>query len=714
MRRLMHSLVLAAGLAFPAVGGLAEDKATLVANSVNIAGDQQLIAEGSVEVFFKGQRLQAARIVYDQAADTLSITGPITLTDGKGTVILASQAELSADMTEGLLRSARVVLNEQLQLAAAEVMRVDGRYTAMSRVVASSCKVCEGAPTPLWELRARRVVHDQVEQQLYFDNAQFRFAGVPVFYLPRLRMPDPTLHRASGFLMPSFRTTSTLGAGITVPYFLTLGPHRDLLFSPNLTSKGAATLGLRYRQAYATGAIEVAGALSWDELLPGKTRGYVQAEGHFALPNDFTLTFSTEAVSDDAYLLDYGLPDKDRLSSRLEVSRTRRNEHISARLITFQSLRVGEAGDSLPRLVSDLTYERRFTLGALGGEGGLRLQGHSHARTSTSLVDGDGDGIADGRDLGRLSLRADWRRDWITDSGLIIGVLGYASGDLYGIGQDGLFQGGYTRGHGTLATELRYPLVKAAASGVTHVVEPVLQLAWSPDGAETLPNEDSALVEFDEANLFSLNRYPGSDAVERGIRANLGMNYLRMDPAGWTLGVTVGRVFRTADQGQFTAASGLDGVTSDWMAAWQLQTATGLVLTNRLLLNDDLALTKGELRLGLEQDRFGIQAGYLYMQADAQENRAIDSEELLIDGHLSMGRGWTAQVQNRYDLVADRASRAGFGLEFRNECLSVDLSLSRRFTSSTSVKPTTDFGVSLEILGFGGGSAPGNAGQCRD
>ena len=122
-------------------------------------------------------------VIYDQSSDRLIITGPIVLSDGQGTVILASQAEMSADLTEGLLVSARLVLDQQLQLAAAELRRAGGRYTEMDHVVASSCRVCAGNPTPLWELRATSVVHDQVEQQLYFTNAQLRVAGVPVFYI---------------------------------------------------------------------------------------------------------------------------------------------------------------------------------------------------------------------------------------------------------------------------------------------------------------------------------------------------------------------------------------------------------------------------------------------------------------------------------------------------------------------------------------------------
>lgn len=151
------------------------------------------------------------------------------------------------------------------------------------------------------------MVHDEVERQIYFDNAQFRLAGVPVFAIPRLRMPDPTLTRATGFLMPSIRTTSDLGTGILIPYFFVLGSSSDLTVTPYLTFRDSTTLNLRYRQAFATGRIEVNGAVTRDKLIPGDPRGYLFVDGAFTLPWNFGLTIKGQTVSDPAYLLDYGI-----------------------------------------------------------------------------------------------------------------------------------------------------------------------------------------------------------------------------------------------------------------------------------------------------------------------------------------------------------------------------------------------------------------------
>ncbi len=714
LRRTLAALGLAGFLAFAAQEeSRAQDLAALVADSVRVDASGQLIADGGIEVFYQGRTLRATRIVYDRAADRLTITGPIVLVDGDGTILIASQAELSADLTEGVLQSARLVLNRELQLAASQIQRIGGRYTQMDNTVASSCKVCEGNATPLWEMRAKRVLHDQVERQIYFDQAQFRVAGVPVLYFPRLRMPDPTLKRASGFLMPQFRTTSNLGTGIKLPYFMVLGPSRDLTFTPYVASKDAYSLDLRYRQAFRTGEIAVSGALSKDRIRPDETRFYLNANGSFTLPRDFSLSFRGEVVSDPAYLLDYGLPAKDRLDSRIEITRTRRNEYISGRLIGYKSIRSGEVNSAQPTIISDFTFHRRFSGGPLGGEAGLRFQTHGHKRTSDDPFDTDPDGFADGRDVGRASLRLDYRRNWILPMGIVGTVLGEATADVFSVGQDAVFAGNTSRIHGGAAVELRWPWSRTSADGVGHVIEPIVQFVWSPKGTETLQNEDSSLVEFDEGNLFTLNRSPGSDMTERGGRINLGLGYTRVDPSGWIVSADMGRVLRAQDLSQFTGASGLDGKTSDWLASVQLISPDGLGLTHRMLVDKTFGLTKSETRLSVERAKYGLSGSYVWVVADAAENRAVPISELAVNGNYKVTDTWTALAQARYDFEADRANRAGLGLTYRNECVLVDLSLSRRFTSSTSVTPTTDFGLSVELVGFGGGATAGPSRQCR-
>jgi LPS-assembly protein len=136
-------------------------------------------------------------------------------------------------------------------------------------------------------------------------------------------------------------------------------------------------------------------------------------------------------------------------------------------------------------------------------------------------------------------------------------------------------------------------------------------------------------------------------------------------------------------------------------------------LLSRFLLNDGLDLNKAEMLFRIQRPKVDLSGGYRYVLADVTENRDQDVRELVLDSTYNMSRNWTAHLTNRYDLVAESTAQAGLKLNYRNECLLVDLSVSRRYTSSTSVEPSTDFGLTVELLGFGGSAAQGPQHMCR-
>jgi len=100
---------------------------------------------------------------------------------------------------------------------------------------------------------------------------------------------------------------------------------------------------------------------------------------------------------------------------------------------------------------------------------------------------------------------------------------------------------------------------------------------------------------------------------------------------------------------------------------------------------------------------YGITAGYLMLESDIAEDRPEDTQEVTLAGYWQMSEGWRGRFEGRHDFTADRTGFAGLGLAYQTECALIDLSLSRRFTSSTSVTPTTDFNLSVTLGGIGSG-----------
>ncbi|WP_342071193.1 LPS-assembly protein LptD [Yoonia algicola] len=691
MRVLVFLLLLCMPLALNAQGA-----ATLVADTVELNADEQLVATGNVEVLFDGSRLTASQIIFDRPSDTLQIIGPIVIQAADGTIFTADRATLDPRLENGILQGARIVLEQQLQVASNQIDRREGRYSQLYKTTATSCRVC-GTQAPLWEIRAEQVIHDTQEKQLYFSNATLRVRGVPVLWLPRMRLPDPSLDRSSGLLIPTQSNTTQLGFGIKLPYFFTLGDHRDLTVTPYV-SQETTTIELRYRQAFANGDLTVEAAVSDDTLLP-EARSYLFAEGRFDLANAYQLIFDIETVSDPAYLVDYGYSDKDRLDSSVQLLRVTDRALLNARLTNYESLRDDEADASLPPIIADLSYESSYDP-AFGGL--LRYGASFDVAYRYSTVDGDA-----GRDVSRIGANGAWSDSWILPYGVVADVQTALRTDIYMINDDVAFAEDDLRVTPSMGGTLRWPLGRVSTTGATHLLEPTVSFSWADAYGGTPPNEDSLRTELDRANLFAISRYAGEDRIETGVQAAAGVTWTRLGAGGFNSTLTFGRVFRQEEQEGFTNTSGLNGKNSDFLIAGQLIAPSGFLFDTRSLWNGVEDPTVVDSRIAWRNDRVTLGANYVWLGPDAEEDRFETISEWTVDAGFVINDAWNLDVNARYDLAEDRPVRTGATLQWRNECVTVDVSASRRFASSSTVEPTTTFGISGSIGSFSTGRATG-------
>ncbi len=665
--------------------------ALLVADEIFITPDRKLVAEGNVEAFQGDVKLTAQSVTYDRETGELTLVGPIRIDQGGDSTLLADSAQLDSGIQNGLLMGARMVFEQQVQIASVQATRAAGRYTQFSKVAATSCHVCANGTPPIWQIRARKVTHDQLERQLYFEGAQFRILDVPVFYFPTLRLPDPTLERATGFLVPSIRTTSQLDTGVQVPYFFKIGDHKDLTLTPYLSSK-TRTLGFRYRQAFKSGRIRLRGAYTRDDLRPGKDRGYLFADGRFSLGNSYRLTFDIKTTSDDSYLADYGLPDFDRLRSEIALERIRRDTAFRTGFIHYKTLRDSEDQDEIPSRIFDLNYRKRLFPKALGGEVQLAFLGHTHTRTSDEDIVG--------RDVARATFDAEWLRNWTFANGLRAEAQLGAAIDTFNIRNDSSYPNNVTRSTPRAAFTLRYPMLRREQSGATQILEPIAQIGWTHVSDNDVPNDESTFQELDQGNLLALSRFPAPDRREDGTTAVVGLNWSRYNADGWRALATIGQVFRSDADPDFTLTSGLQGTKSDILLAGQLNNGKGLTLAARGLLNNDFSFTKAELRAAWVKGDTALSGGYVWLEPDPAEANNDEISELRISGRYRVDQNWLTRASARYDFSESEPLRLGFGLTYQNECVQVNVNVNRRFTSTSSIEPSTEFGFTVALTGY--------------
>ena len=271
------------------------------------------IAEGDVEISFNGSMLFAKKVIYNLETEWITIDGPFELKDAEGkSTTYGKFADLSPDLSEGVVEAVEYVVENALRLKADQLERTPDGNSNFRVVRASTCKVCISSEVPLWELVASSAIHDDNAKTVTYRNAKLLIRGFPVAFVPWVRVPDPSVKRADGFLYPRLRFNSILGNQVILPYFKTLGTRADLTLIPNIpvgpsgnTTNRSSTIEARYRQIFNQGYTEIHSALSEDTLQPDATRGYVFAIGEFSTGSNAQLRYSLQGASDKEYLGTY-------------------------------------------------------------------------------------------------------------------------------------------------------------------------------------------------------------------------------------------------------------------------------------------------------------------------------------------------------------------------------------------------------------------------
>jgi LPS-assembly protein len=684
---------------FSSLSAVAENITNLIADEIKINQAGELVASGAVTVWYEDRKVTASSITYASQNDKLIIRGPIRIIDNQSTMILGDQAELSEDLKVGIIKSAKIILGYQVQIAAAKVLQKDARYSEAFNIAATSCHVCLNK-TPLWQIRARKIVQDKFEKQIYFEHAQLRVLDIPVFYLPFMRLPDPSLKRATGLLAPKLKTSSVLNTGIKIPYFIRLNKHKDFTITPFYSPK-TKTIEYRYRQAYTSGFMLIEGALTRDALIPNKNRGYILSDTSLILQNGYNLGIQLQAVSDPSYLFEYDFAQLDRLNTKLELSRSMRYQNSEVKLSNYHSLRENENNATQPTLVAEGAIESRLNPDMIKGEIGLEANFLKSYRYSDLNNDGpDSDTLVDGYDTTRLSLLSNWDHGWEIENGIILHFENEFGLSQYYVQQHANIGPKATRMFGVGAVGLRWPWYRINSNGGIGIVEPQIQLVRSVSSNTAVPNDDSTQVEFDEGNLFRLNRAPGLDLIENGSRLNVGLAGSQFMDSGSNLSWKIGRVLRSEALSTFPSGSGLSNSISDWLLATNFQQKNGIELINRALIASDGVVTKSETSLKVNRNQHQIRATHVELTKDSNilQNQSLSS--VALEWNYNLNSNWRSDSKFQFDSNIGRLSKLELGLRYENECVNVDLSSSRSFSTSSTLIDKTDFTLSVELTGF--------------
>ncbi len=252
----------------------------------------------------------------------------------------------------------------------------------------------------------------------------------------------------------------------------------------------------------------------------------------------------------------------------------------------------------------------------------------------------------------------------------------------------------------TAALMLRWPFMRSDETTGTQTVEPIVQLVGGPNAGRfigrNIPNEDSLDMEFTDANLFSINRFPGIDRTEGGLRANVGVH------GNWQIGsgsvdAVVGQVYREHVDQSFPLKSGLNRHVSDVVARTTFTPSNWLDLTARTRVdprNGNIGFADAIASAG--QPLLRLSAGYLYSSTNPYflfdqapstlpptgypASYFIPRDEVTLGFSTQRGPYKLSSTVTR-DLTTSKLDSIGAVASYEDECFVFDVNFNKRYTS---------------------------------
>ena len=547
--------------------------------------NHRVSAVGNVQIYYRNSTLEADKVIYDQAKKRLHAEGNVRLTDEDHKVTYGTIMDLSDDYRDGFVDSLRLDAPDQTRMAAARAERSNGNTTIFHSGVYTACLPCKDDPKkpPLWQVKAVRIIHDQTEKMIYFEDARLEFFGRPIAWLPYFSAPDPTVKRKTGVLVPSISSSTIYGQALEVPYYWALAPDYDVTFSPMITTKQGPLLQGEFRQRLLNGAysIRAAGIYQLDpgyfaSGTPGVTapgdrdfRGSLESSGQFAITDKWVWGWDSVLLTDKTFLQDYN----PRLSayhftdqfgsaansgiSQIYLSGKGNRSYFDIRSIYYYGFSTADVQQQIPVIHPVIDYDYTFDHPIVGGELGYninftsltRQQAEFDAINQTALNAGTCSQTADPAIIksancllrgipgtySRFSADLHWRRSFTDSFGQVFTPFMSLRADAASmqINNDpgvanyiATGDSNLVRGMPTVGVEYRYPFISVQSWG-TQTIEPIAQVIARPSEPQVgkWPTEDAHSLMFDDSNLFRVDKFSGWDRVEGGGRANYGVTY---------------------------------------------------------------------------------------------------------------------------------------------------------------------------------------------
>ena len=678
---------------------------TIQAEQITGRPDREIFLEHDVEIVRGQSKINSDKATFYQEKNEVEAEGNVRMLR-YGDRYTGDKAKINLDTGVGsvLHPSYKMISNN----AQGKGERIDFESREKATMTDGTYSTCNGSQ-PDWYMKAGTLKIDKGEDTGRASNSVVYFKDVPIFGAPELSFPLSS-ERKTGFLPPSMGSTSRGGMELSLPYYFDIAPNRDLTLTPKMITRRGLQIGAdaRYLGENYVGETKI-------ELLPsdkeaGRDRYSIASTHTQRLSPNLTFYWNLNKVSDDKYFTDFSqnigtvtnlqVPSAQRLLAReVSLSYAAADWSASARVTNYQLLQDVDSPITRP-------YER----------------------------------------MPQLTLRT-WRQDvggfdWSVDSELTrfwlptADLAGRPNGDRLTIKPQisyPIIGAGYFIKPKFSLTATRYQLDSATTSGpnslsrtlptfsvdsgliferetklfgnaVTQTLEPRLFYVYTPYRDQSqFPLFDTAEASFGFAQIFSENRFVGSDRISDANQVTAALISRFIDPSGWErMRLAIAQRFYFNDQRVLldSATSTPNNSKSDLLLA-----ASGRVSKT---VSVDTGIQYSESMRRVYSGNVSVQwqpAPKHVLNAEYRYLRDNQIDQINLSAQWPLASRWSGVGRISYSLPESRLVEGMLGFEYNADCWALRL-VTRRLATSTQDANTAIF-VQLQLNGLSGiGSSP--------
>ncbi|XJJ59583.1 LPS assembly protein LptD [Novosphingobium sp. BL-8H] len=684
---------------------------------------ETVTAKGNVVLRKDKQSVRADTVTWNRNTGQIVGTGNVRLVDQNGNQLFTEQVELTDELKTGAMENLLLVLREGARLAANKGERLANGDVVLHHAAYTGCAVADdsGCPkSPTWSVLAKTVVYSEEKSLVRFSDARLELFGK--VQIPLLGLTVSTNGGAvSGFLVPDIKSSPSNGIEVAQSYYWKIAPNRDLTGTVHVFTKSAPMASFEYRALTDLGAYQITGyatssnRISIDDTNPDPNRqrafrGYLFANGKFQLDDAWSVTASIRRATDRTFLRRYDISRDDRLRSSVEVERIDQDSYFSFAGYTTQTMRSGQDQGLMPVALPVIDYRRRIDDPLLGGKFELEANTMGISRK-------------EGQDTQRAFASAQWSLRKVTSMGQELVLTGLLRGDVYHSDENDttttLLYRGESGWQGRVialaAADVKWPLVGQVFGG-TQVLTPRIQLVATPHIRNLeIPNEDSRAIELEDTNLFSLNRFPGYDRFEDGVRFTYGFDWTFERPR-WRIKSTMGQSIRLSNEEQILPdGTGLADKVSDFVGRTEVRYRNFVSVIHRFRLDKDtLAWRRNEFDLSLGSNQTYFEMGYAKLDRNISNmiEDLQDREEVRAAGRVAFANYWSmfgSAVVNLTDKSEDPTNgsdgfqplRTRLGFAYEDDCLEIALTWRRDYVSNGDARKGNSFQLHFALKNIG-------------